>query len=1024
MATPEEKVPKVFISSTCEDLQAYRESARDAALKSGFYPVLSENFAASGAAPPLETCLKEVGSCDLLVVIVAHRYGWVPPFQPNKGHKSITWLECEQALKLGIEVVALMVEEAAPWPTEDHEDYQAALEIQKPTWNSERMAEIKKNVEALREFKEWLRGRGIRGTFASPEQLRSEMIAALNHWRFEHLSKEGESLAADVEFEDPTKALRMLQKQTGFIDIRGLQVGSGKANRIPIDELYIPLTSQDGKTVVSEDGVSTRNVELHETLVSRKVILIGDPGSGKTTFLRRIAHALCESILGGDPDAARTKLGISGDPPLPLLIRLFELQEFIARTSEREIDNMPTSKSSPEWLLKYLSRISKEFAWGLSEDYFKDQLETGTSLLLFDGLDETPSQDARRVLAELIENIAATYDMCRFVVTSRPKAYVGEAVMTSFDSVRVAPLNEEAINVFIQLWCERLFPQSPDQATSHREELTGALKARLEIRRMATNPVMLTALAVVHWNEKRIPEQRAELYESIITWLSRSRQVRPERPSAERCVALLQHLALGMQNHEKGRQIQVRRHWAAEQLASDFESNRRQGASKGIAERFLEEEELDSGVVIGRGDDIRFWHLSFQEYLAARALSGLSELRQRKVVLKDADKLVSSEWRETILLFFGVLHRQGAEKVDSMFAWILKAHGGATDLSPKAQLVGLRGEILRDLRPLDYKFDHKDYRSLLKEVMTVFQARSSRQVPLELRLEVANALGQAGDPRLVGDSWVLIPAGTFLIGCQDEDPNSVGFDPYALLTEGPPYVIELSDFEIGRYPVSVQEYRRFVDADGYQEARFWSHGGFDRWQEPEQWESQVRQPNHPVVGVSWFEALAYCSWMGGETSLPLENQWESAARGSGERRFPWGQSPPEAAPKRSLDEDRLDGGPANERCNYARLETGGTTPVGFFEAGATQERVQDMAGNVFEWCQDVWERYPPSVAKSDQGQSPKQIVLRVVRGGSYRSSVNFLRCAFRGRYPADFRGSDVGFRLCRSKSSTAYHQVT
>ncbi|MFN2144703.1 MAG: DUF4062 domain-containing protein [Anaerolineales bacterium] len=168
MATPDEKVPKVFISSTYEDLQSYRESARDAALKSGFYPVLSENFAASGAAPPLETCLKEVGSCDLLVVIIAHRYGWVPPFQPNQGHKSITWLECEQALKLGKEVVALMVEESAPWPAEDHEDYQAALEIQKPTWNSERMAEIKKNVEALRELKEMVAGARHPGDLCEP----------------------------------------------------------------------------------------------------------------------------------------------------------------------------------------------------------------------------------------------------------------------------------------------------------------------------------------------------------------------------------------------------------------------------------------------------------------------------------------------------------------------------------------------------------------------------------------------------------------------------------------------------------------------------------------------------------------------------------------------------------------------------------------------------------------------------------------------------------------------------------------
>src|SRR5207302_138669 len=157
-----------------------------------------------------------------------------------------------------------------------------------------------------------------------------------------------------------------------------------------------------------------------------------------------------------------------------------------------------------------------------------------------------------------------------------------------------------------RLWCQRLFPKAAELAAGHEQELRSALKLRLEIRRMASNPVMLTALAVVHWNEKRIPEQRAELYESIVTWLSRARQSRPGRLKADRCVAILKKVALAMQNHPEGRQVQVRRHWAAEALVDEFGGRQDSWTATQAAERFLEEEELDSGIIIGRGDDVRF----------------------------------------------------------------------------------------------------------------------------------------------------------------------------------------------------------------------------------------------------------------------------------------------------------------------------------------------------------------------------------------------------------------------------------
>src|SRR5204862_1716563 len=123
-----------------------------------------------------------------------------------------------------------------------------------------------------------------------------------------------------------------------------------------------------------------------------------------------------------------------------------------------------------------------------------------------------------------------------------------------------------AIEGFLGHWSRALFPGDERSAESHLEALREALKARIAIRRMARNPVMLTALAVVHWNERRLPEQRADLYDSILVWLARAREKRPGRESAEGCLRLLQHLALAMQNHPKGRQVQVEKGWAADLL--------------------------------------------------------------------------------------------------------------------------------------------------------------------------------------------------------------------------------------------------------------------------------------------------------------------------------------------------------------------------------------------------------------------------------------------------------------------------
>ena len=123
----------------------------------------------------------------------------------------------------------------------------------------------------------------------------------------------------------------------------------------------------------------------------------------------------------------------------------------------------------------------------------------------------------------LAPEMASAWEKTPIVVTSRPAAYRDDAVLAGFERRIIEPLRDKEIHGFVSRWCQELFPDSPDQARRHNEELQDALQSTAQIRRMSSTPVMLSALCVVHWNERRIPEQRAELYDSVLTWLSRAK---------------------------------------------------------------------------------------------------------------------------------------------------------------------------------------------------------------------------------------------------------------------------------------------------------------------------------------------------------------------------------------------------------------------------------------------------------------------------------------------------------------------
>jgi formylglycine-generating enzyme required for sulfatase activity len=785
-----------------------------------------------------------------------------------------------------------------------------------------------------------------------------------------------------------------------FLKLQGMGVSDRTALQLPLLDLYVPLTARPelppGDTPQRSLRLAGREHDAAEQkdltgllgdprpvleLVQKfdGLVLLGDPGAGKTTFLKYLALHLA---LGQGES-----LGLGGRLPIlaPLSAYANELQ-----TRDVRLDDFVAS---------YYHAVGADLPVA---ELLAAALSQGKALVLLDGLDEVKNQNLRKTV---VDQVTHFYNLHRrqgnkFILSSRIIGYRSmRPVAPGLGECTLEDFNDRDIEDFINRWTRTLEALAQGDTTfarrdaeRERAELLAAVQHNEGVRRLAANPLLLTILALMKRQGVSLPERRVELYdryiETLLSSWNRARGLwRTATPDLDvrRTVPILAEVALWMQQVDAGLGV-VKRQDLQRQLEQVF---KRTGAADpaAAATAFLVDVREHAGLLLERGlGDFGFIHLTFQEYLAAAGIGELGQGDSQAIYAALAPHVGEAAWREAILLtigYVGIIQRL-PRVAGEVLEKLVTQQPGATGMA-----VVLAGEALLDVRD-----GGAPAASQARVMAALAPTMQSAQVALRLRRQAGWVLGRLGWQPDDLDVFVPVPAGEFRYG-EPPRPERIA-----------------QPFWIAQYPVTNSQFRRFVDDKGYEQRAWWSQAGW-AWREerrrtqPGYWDDiDWNNPIFPVVGMSWFEAEAYTRWLnarlaaipladgqiaakpaGYAVRLPTEQEWERAARGVAGWEYPWG--------------------PTFEASQANTGESGGirTTAVCTYAQGVSLTGAWDMSGNVWEWTCSPW---------SQNDKSP------VVRGGSWSSYRRLVRCAYRVRNgPGDFI-NNIGFRVVVSLAASGF----
>jgi formylglycine-generating enzyme required for sulfatase activity/energy-coupling factor transporter ATP-binding protein EcfA2 len=858
--------------------------------------------------------------------------------------------------------------------------------------------------------------------------------------------------------QDPTAAqhtyLRRLQTvcnmlQLQYIDPKSFESEKVRQRVMALADVYTTLDTTAQVRVEAEGEKEKRRRQreptdretetrpltaLEAAAGEQQMVLLGDPGSGKSTFVKHLALCLAGEILEPGRDwLARLGMAWRHGPMFPLLIVL------------REFAQSPHCDGTADGLWRFAAAELDTFAPHLQQRLASE----GGVVLLLDGLDEVADEGQRSRVRDAVADFATSrYNHPRnhCLVTCRTYAYQNQRwqLPEAFSIYTLAPFSDERIDAFISAWYEEVYNLGW-KSQAEKEDMARRLKAAIHqpsLKVLARRPLLLTVMALLHTTRGRLPDDRVKLYDETVELL----------------LARWQEARLG---EESGisRLVDLDRLEAALEKVT-FEAHRSQQASEGtadipekdlrevLAEDCLGQDYNQAGLLIAYIKEragllvekepkvYTFPHRTFQEYLAAAHLAIQPAFPQEAARLARQNP---TQWREVFLLAVGIMARLKRLAYVALYAVDALCPKGAPTTAAARQTTTdedwraawLAGEALSEIGLPAAQKDDPETTANIRAWLTAL-AETGALAPVE-RAAAARALAALADPRpgagLTADSlpdilWCPVQAQPFTMGSRKGDPDAYP-DEHPQHTEGS----VRQDFLVARYPLTNAQFAAFVQDDGYTEAwrTCWTDAGWREkerrgWQGPEDYGPPYNLPNHPVVGVSWYEAVAFCRWLTqklqaakGEwrmwhqdhlqpfkppdlstfqVRLPTEAEWELAARGTDARTYPWGD-----------DWDAA-------KCNAAETGIGSSSAVGLFPAGASPCGALDMSGNVLEWCATRWtDDYEGYAEKGSSLQDLKGDVLRVWRGGAFGNDRRLARCAYRNWNYPHYRLDSLGVRV-------------
>jgi formylglycine-generating enzyme required for sulfatase activity len=605
-------------------------------------------------------------------------------------------------------------------------------------------------------------------------------------------------------------------------------------------------------------------------------------------------------------------------------------------------------------------------------------------------------------VARWIEGAARVRLDCTFAVTSRFAGYDQARLNEDFLELHIRPLTSEQTSAFIRNWYRAVETglgadqqQAEVLATTRADELITRLSGgdfrSTRLTWMTSNPLLLSNLCLVHRDRGQLPRGRARLYEECVeVLLERWREGKGLAVDvrAEEGRRVLQPVADWLHSKEQ------RTRASAEELEPVVEPALIAVQWKGGGAReFLRTVRDESGLLTGWGvDEYGFMHLGFQEFLAAREIRRRHFTGDPNAFPDLAARFGQAWWQEVILLLVALKEEPSA--FEPFMREVAKlpvfaeherllddCREDAFDVTetpfvelasgPPTKDAALWARQLVALRQLD-----RMQSGALDGLRERIRTHPSPEVQRWLREKAAATAQDVLVTKPGAVELVLIPGGTFVMGSPEKEKAR-----YA--DEGPQREVTVAPFHIGRYPVTNEEYSRFLDANpDVPKPEFWGNRTFNG----------ARQP---VVGVSWDEARAFAEWAG--CRLPSEAEWEYAARA--------GTSAP-----------YLDGATEKDLGRYAWYAKNSdqqTHAVG--EKAANTWGLHDVIGNAWQWVEDDWhDSYQGAPTDGSARVGKPRAAFRVVRGGSWYSSARDCRVAFRFWGRAGERIHGLGFRVARS----------